>query len=296
MRFSNEEIQIAKSVSMVHYLASKGILPVDKEAGDWLYYSPLREDKNPSFYLSEKENGFIDFTREEHKGDVITLVMLLEQKDFVSAVRQLLSFRADVIGDITPLSFPAAPTEPKKGIEVLYERPITLDHLKDYTLSRKIPLELANRYLKEVRYVVKGQKYWALGFKNDSGGYELRNEHFKGSSMPKDITTFHVPDSEKVAVFEGFFDFLSALMWFGLEKPRISTVILNSTSNRNKALPFLKKFKQHNCFLDRDDGGLKFIESLNKESLILKDYSFIYKTYKDFNELLIKFNGLNNTI
>ena len=30
----------------------------------------------------------------------------------------------------------------------------------------------------------------ALGFKNDSGGYELRNEFFKGSNSPKDVTTF----------------------------------------------------------------------------------------------------------
>lgn len=289
MRFTNEEMERAKSVSIVNYLATKGILPVDKEAGDWLYFSPLREDKHPSFYVGEKENGFIDFTREEHKGDVITLVMLLEQRDFVSAVRRLLSFRADQIGDITPLSLPAAPNQPKKGIEILYERPLSLPHLIDYTLSRRIPVDLARMYLTEVRYTVKGQRYWALGFKNDSDGYELRNEHFKSSSMPKDITTFHVPESSKVAVFEGFFDFLSAMVWFGLEKPRISTVVLNSTSNRSKALPFLRKFKQANCFLDRDVGGIKCFHLLNKEELKLIDYSHIYQKYKDFNSLLVDY-------
>lgn len=47
-----------------------------------------------------------------------------------------------------------------------------------------------------------------MGFKNDSEGYELRNEFFKGSSSPKDITSFK-NEGKKVAVFEGFFDFLS---------------------------------------------------------------------------------------
>lgn len=33
-----------------------------------------------------------------------------------------------------------------------------MPHLKEYTLSRTIPLEPANKYLKEVCYTVKGQK------------------------------------------------------------------------------------------------------------------------------------------
>ena len=48
----------------------------------------------------------------------------------------------------------------------------------------------------------------AIGFKNDSGGYELRNPYFKGSSSPKDITTFN-NGAKEATVFEGFIDFLS---------------------------------------------------------------------------------------
>ena len=32
------------------------------------------------------------------------------------------------------------------------------------------------------------KKHTAIGFQNSAGGYELRNEYFKGSSSPKDIT------------------------------------------------------------------------------------------------------------
>jgi len=48
----------------------------------------------------------------------------------------------------------------------------------------------------------------ALGFKNDFGCYELHSEFFKGSNTPKDIPIFKIK-GKKVAVFEGFFDFLS---------------------------------------------------------------------------------------
>lgn len=291
MRFSEENLKQAKEVSIVQYLAAKGILPVDREADEWLYFSPLREDKNPSFYVNDKGNGFKDFTREEHRGDAITLVMLLEEMDFVSAVKRLLSFKGNEGISFPSLSFPAAQThEPKKRLEVLYERPIALPALVDYTLSRKIPLELANRYLTQVRFVNKGQKYWALGFKNDSGGYELRNEHFKGSSILKDITTFEVPGSDKVAVFEGFFDFLSALVWFGIEEPRISTVVLNSISNRNRALPFLSLFKQVNCFLDRDTAGEECLKiMINKDKLRIVDCSILFAGEKDFNSFIAKY-------
>lgn len=213
--------------------------------------------------------------------------MLLEQIDFVSAVKKLLVFQAEEIGDLPLLSFSAAQNSIKKRIEILYERPLSLTYLIDYTLSRKIPLELAKCYLKEVKYVIKGQKYSALGFKNDAGGYELRNPHFKGSSLPKDITTFHVPQSTKVAVFEGFFDFLSALVWFGIKTPRISTVVLNSTANRTKATHYLSQFEQVNCFFDRDAAGtLCFDLMKNKDGLNVKSCTAIYENYKDFNELL----------
>ena len=70
----------------------------------------------------------------------------------------------------------------------------------------------------------------ALGFKNDSGGYELRNELFKGSNTPKDITTFK-NSGKKVAIFEGFFDFNSfTSLLQNKELKAFSFCILNSLS------------------------------------------------------------------
>ena len=54
----------------------------------------------------------------------------------------------------------------------------------------------------------KEKIYSAIGFKNNAGGYELRNEYFKGSSSPKCVTYLD-NKADKISVFEGFFDFLS---------------------------------------------------------------------------------------
>jgi hypothetical protein len=53
------------------------------------------------------------------------------------------------------------------------------------------------------------KKYFAVGFENNSGGYKLRNKYFKGSSSPKDVTQIRFSGAKGIAVFEGFFSFLS---------------------------------------------------------------------------------------
>jgi len=71
-----------------------------------------------------------------------------------------------------------------------------------------VALPLEEKYCSEIIFRTYDKTNIALGFKNDSGGYELRNEFFKGSNTPTDVTTFK-NKAEKVVVFEGFFDFLS---------------------------------------------------------------------------------------
>ena len=55
---------------------------------------------------------------------------------------------------------------------------------------------------------MNNKTYSAIGFRNNEGGFELRNPWFKGSSSPKAITSFE-KGAEELVVFEGFFDFLS---------------------------------------------------------------------------------------
>ena len=52
-----------------------------------------------------------------------------------------------------------------------------------------IAQRIAAGYCREVRYEVNGRAFFAVGFRNDAGGWELRSERFKGGSSPKYITT-----------------------------------------------------------------------------------------------------------
>ena len=58
-----------------------------------------------------------------------------------------------------------------------------------------------------------GKPYFAIGFPNTAGGYEVRNPFFKGCVAPKDITHIRqqgVPRN-MCYLFEGFMDYLSFL-------------------------------------------------------------------------------------
>ncbi|MCH5684068.1 hypothetical protein LWM68_07155 [Niabella sp. W65] len=43
-------------------------------------------------------------------------------------------------------------------------------------------MDIADRYCREVRYELNGKVYYGIGFRNDLGGFEIRNPYFKASS------------------------------------------------------------------------------------------------------------------
>lgn len=107
-------------------------------------------------------------------------------------------------------------------------------------------MSVAEKYFSEIVFRNGDKTYSALGFKNDCDGYELRNEFFKGSSSPKDITTIK-NSGGKVAVFEGFFDFLSFISLLTKKEVKESNFcILNSLSFFEKSRNFLE---QHMLFI-----------------------------------------------
>ena len=167
-------------------------------------------------------------------------------------------------------------------------------HLQEYlTKVRCIDLEKAKPFLKSISYEVRGRRYQAIGFANQSGGYELRdNGSFKGTIAPKDITliftdkqTEHAIDKPlPVCVFEGFVDFLSFLSM----KEEITSVclVLNSVSNVARTVRCLndRHLTHIRAFLDNDDAGRRTVQVFVKVGFKVEDMSVHYRNFKDLNE------------
>jgi hypothetical protein len=147
-----------------------------------------------------------------------------------------------------------------KKIKVISEREITSLVLIRYLHKRRIPIEIAGKFCKEIDYELYDRNFFALGFKNNAGGYEIRNEKFKASSSPKDVTLVE-NGSDKLTVFEGFFNFLSYLAIHQKQKqPFTNFLVLNSASFFEKSLPLMQSHKSVYLYLDCDTTGQKCMQ------------------------------------
>ena len=229
---------------------------------------------------------------------MLTLVMRLERCDSREAVRRLQNGEKRDAGSVS-LS-PGVGERPAAGGPLPVLRPATLPAFRilsdaslrhpalvGYLASRGIVPPVAAAFCREVRYEINGRAFFAVGFRNDAGGWELRSERFKGGSSPKHITTLD-NGSDTAMAFEGFIDFLSYLSLKGNPSPSIDSIVLNSVTNLHKAVPFFSRHRVVHAFLDNDDAGRKALarleESLPSSEVI--DQSVFYRDHKYLNEYL----------
>lgn len=288
MFYDKLQIQQAKQVPIVAYLTSIGFAPVGS-SGDSLVYN-LREEKTPSCYVNPQKNIFNDFG--DTGGDVIKLVCHLHQCDFITAIGILLDFK----GEHQSKSFffnqsnHSHPFKESEKLSLTKVKPLQNKALVSYIEGRGVPFEVASLYCYDVYYTHRERNFFAVGFPNDGDGYELRS---KASQQPlciapKGITTIQGvnPQHTQVNIFEGFIDFLSALVHFNTNKPQCTTIILNSLVFAPKTYEVIKSYSQVNLFLDTDNAGREATQSYQHAHPRVKDYSYLYADYKDFNEML----------
>ena len=271
-------IQAIKHLSIRTYLAEQGLHPTKDNPRYGLYLSPLRKEHTPSFKVDYVQNLWYDFGLGAG-GSIIDLVMQLERCDFAQALRLLGSGERTPMVVPVPLSVP--PTVP--ALRLLSDIPLRHPALVGYLSSRGIDPIIASACCREVHYAVGGRNYFAVGFRNDAGGWELRSERFKGCVSPKHITTID-NRSDTVVAFEGFMDFLSYL---SMEKQlQADAAVLNSVVNLPKAIPFLDRHAMIHAFFDNDEAGRKTTAELKRRcpNSSVIDRSHLYREHKDLNE------------
>ena len=270
-----------KKISLVDFLNQLGYKPVGRDSKGLWFYAPYRSERKPSFHVNPRKNVWFDFGTGAG-GDIFTLAGemsgstdFLRQADFIAE-----KMRLPVAQPYKPTQFKEEPT-----FENISVSRLTAPSLLKYLTDRSIPVEIAQRYCVQVDYQLHGKRYYAIGFENNAGGYELRNPFFKGSTPPKHITHYD-HDHTRCNVFEGFMDFLSAerLSFNDL----CDVVVLNSVSNIGKALPVLAQYSLIACYLDNDDAGRMTLSKIQKEyGDKVVDFSRHYPDHKDLNENLM---------
>jgi len=180
----------------------------------------------------------------------------------------------------------------KEFIKINALEPLSHPLLIDYITSRAISRLTASKWLVQLSISFPYSKsdpnkqHLVVGFKNDSGGYEMRNKYLKVSNSPKNIRTIRGIKSG-VVLFEGFFNYLSYLEIEETLTELRTVIVLNSASFLGSIIPILKG-KTVYSFLDADDTGDKYTKLMVDEGIDVIDQRKKYLRYNDLNEYLIK--------
>jgi hypothetical protein len=273
----------ANEMDLVDYLKQLGHEPKKIRGKDHWYLSPLRKESTASFKINQKLNVWYDHGIGEG-GSLVDFGI----KYFGCNVPDFL-VKLNIADFSVPKHFGnlyEKDSEVENRLKIISVNPLISKSLIKYLELRGIEAAIAKTFCQEIEYSFGDKSFHAVGFKNDEGGYEIRDPFYKYSSAPKSISTFN-NDSNEIAVFEGFMDYLSFLSIPKNDQMNTDIMVLNGAGLFEKARTCLETHERINLYLDRDATGKKITAYALGISKKYNDKSSLYEPYKDLNEWLM---------
>ena len=273
-------------ISVEEVLQSLGHFPTKQNEKEAWFLNPFSKENNASFKINKKLNYWylfsegiggnnIDFMKKYLSASISEVLEWAENQSFSSFQNQK---------NLPNQKLRNLP----KNYQITEVKEIQHAALLEYLKNRKV--ESQTEFLKEIHYQMNDKNYFGIGFKNDSGGYEIRNAYSKICLGKKDITSIK-NDSKDVRIFEGFFDFLSFKKVENyLEKQRSDYIILNSVFMINKIKNDLGNYQNIELYFDNDEAGTRAVEIIENDLKNAEDCRVLYSGFKDLNDWLIQNN------
>jgi len=271
----------AKQISIEEFLKTRGYKPEKDKTHEAWFCSPLRSENQASFKVCRHKNVWFDHGT-GLGGTIIDLVMKLQN----CTISEALLFLSD---SSYSFSFHQQPKIDIKQNKYTIQKVGDLQSSKllHYINSRKINIDFAKQFCREVHYSFDDQKtYSGVGFQNDLNGFEIRYFKFQCCLFKKSITSI-LNHSQTACFFESWSDFLSYLTLKN-RIPKEDFIILNSTSLVKKTEHLLSNYKCLKVFFDNDAAGqsaCNYIQNLAPKKAV--DCSIHYSDYNDLNDYLI---------
>lgn len=287
-------IEQANNIALAAIMDKLGIKPAKQSSKESVYLSPLREERTASFNVHHGKNVWYDHGIGEGGTTIDFACAYLKSHNQAHTISDALRWLA-TIGDLAPYIAPVETNDSNlqdSQLVLKLVKPIEQRTLIDYLTSRGIQLPVARQYLKELRIYNKATRksFFALGFKNEDEGYEVRNKFFKGCIRPKTVTFIRGTQPKNIHIFEGFMDFLSIITHNKGIRLKDDAIILNSLSCLKQATPYIKDYGYNAAYtwMDNDKAGKTATASLDEffktqEQLVHKPMNFVYASHKDIN-------------
>ena len=266
------------SIKLEEVLVSLGHHPTKQNEKEAWYRNPFANENHASFKINKNMNYWylhsegiggnnVDFMKKYLNASVKEVLEWAEQNFFSFQYQNNSNTKQKALAN---------------NYTIIEVKDIQHQALLEYLKSRKVENQL--EFLKEIHYRMNDKNYFGIGFKNDSGGYEIRNKYSKICLGKKDVSMIK-NGSENLKIFEGFFDFLSFKnIEKSLSDEKSDYIILNSVSMISKIKNLLKNYKKIELYFDNDEAGNRAVETLKKEFENVEDDRILYKDFKDLND------------
>lgn len=277
--------QINQKYQISDFLLLKGFKEKYVKENNFWYRSMIRvEESTPSFKVDTKLNLWYDHGIGVG-GNLIDLAChIFKSDDMRRVIREVL----ETFSSFQPQNIVINKAK-KESIKLIHIEELTEESLINYLQNRGLNKGICDRYCQQIGYLNADKYYKSIGFKNNSGGYELRGEGFKSCIAPKDISLID-NDYNKLSIFEGFMDFLSYLILPEFEVIDCNCLILNSLSLINQIDEILNRHTRTYLFLDNDTAGQNATNKLKKKFPCMVDMAIFYNNHKDLNDYLTSKN------
>lgn len=273
------------NIPLEEVLQNLGHLPTKQNEKEAWYLNPFSNESQASFKLDKRQNLWYlfsegiggnntDFMIKYLNASVKEVLVWVKEQNFSSFHQQDQNY----IQDSEKTNYQI--TEIKE-----LQNPNLIKYLQERGLSSNIyPL------IKEIHLTIGDKKLYAIAFKNESGGWELRNQYYKGTVLKKDISIITLNQNNElknknIVVFEGFMDALSFVEIKRFFKGDL--LVMNSIALLNKTKERLKNYSEIHLFLDNDRSGEKCKIEILSSFPQAKDCSKVYSDQKDLNEYLL---------
>lgn len=276
------------TIPLEEVLLSLGHLPTKQNEKEAWYLNPFANESHASFKINKSLKKWYlfsegiggnntDFMKKYLNTSVNGVLIWADNQNFSSFLNQNISDQKY--------------ETPNKNYEILDVNEIQHPALLEYLRERKVGNQ--TQFLHEIHYRMKDKNYFGIGFKNDSGGYEIRNKYSKICLGKKDVSTIK-NGADSLRIFEGFFDFLSfKSIEKSLGNKTSDYLILNSVSMISNIKNSLENYENIELYFDNDKVGNRAVEMIKNENQNAEDCRILYSDFKDLNDWLIHKNPSN---
>ncbi|WP_044208401.1 toprim domain-containing protein [Flammeovirga sp. OC4] len=306
--------------TIAEYLFKQNHIPkkIRKGGKEFWYSSPITgSDSNPSFKVDIQKDVWFDHSTGVG-GHIADLVVQMKNVSDKEAYRILYnetpvadhSKMTETFHDVQAKTINEGEVFQASQNEYISHKDLLKNSMAiKYLKSRGINPNDAANHMSVVLYKSNGnlrkdgKPFFAIGWKNMSGGWELTSmstdKRFKSSIGKKDLTYIRCKRFEttakEVTIFESMIDFLSILNYTNRADLIFNTdiIILNTTAVFQQYFERLTNhYHTFHCYTDNDEAGTQIIQSLQykieSKRILVNDCRPFFDGFKDINDKVVR--------